>query len=169
VIGKDKEKNNLLHREPTLRHNAPVCWECNEGGVRKVRNRRPINCILSILSWPVGVGLIIAALVIAFSDGFGIRIGNWIVVPWIFILAMCIPGIAVICLAVHTGSRGFTDPQKRFILDVEEKLKTQVLDEFNKINEGIHGITAFTATLKEASHLHTQNANAQIACKYPAQ
>jgi len=164
-IGQGKDKKDLFCKEPTLQHTAPVCYECSESGVNKIKKRRLLNCILSILCWPIGIALTIAGIVFGLSGEIGIQIGDYIITPYIFVAIICIPGIIVLLLAVHTGKRGFSNPIRLFLSDTEGKLKSKILDE---VKEKCGG-SAFTATMKEASALPLQNANAQKLCKYPAQ
>jgi len=167
-IGKDKEKNDLFYKEPTQSHRAPFCHGCMESSIGKIKRRRPLNCILSILCWPIGIALIICGIAIVFSDNVGIVIGNFRIIPWVFIFILCLPGIAVIVAAVHTGKRGFTNPDRLFVSDAEEKLKSKVLSELKDQCAIDKKNTVFTATMKEADGLQALNSRAYAACKYPA-
>lgn len=167
-IGKDKEKKDLYYKEPTTKITAPVCAGCQAEGVRKIKSRRVINCILSILFWPIGIALLLGAFYLMVSDDvdFGIQVGNFIVVPWILIIIVCIPGILFIALAVHTGKRGFSSPERLFVQDTEEKLKEKVIAITDNAEEQTG--TPFAVTMKEAANLQKQNNAAHAACKYPA-
>ena len=164
-IGKGKDKKDLYHKEPNMKNTAPICSRCNEDGVSRIKKMRPLNCILAILFWPIGIALFIGGIVLFFSDYLWIPLGSIQIKPYIFAFILCIPGILVISLAVRFGKRGFSKPEKVLILDAEKKFKARVLNEL-KEDSGYRN-SAFVATMKEAANLQKQNAVARKACKYP--
>ena len=165
LIGKNRQKNDLHIKEPRMTHGAPVCHECREKRVAKIRRMRPLNCLLCILCWPAGIALIIGGIVLAMQGG--IEIGNYRIVPYLFVFIACIPGILVLVAAFSTGKRGFSKPEKTYMSDAEEKLKKQVLGELNERDGGKWKGKVFAATMKETAGIEKQNTAAYAACKFP--
>ena len=165
-IGKGRDKKDLYHKEPNMTDTAPICSRCNEEGVGKIKKMRPVNCVLAILFWPIGIAMLIGGFVLFFSDYLWIPLGSIMIKPYIFGVILCIPGIAVISLAVRFGKRGFSQPERVLAMDAEKKLKNRVLGEL--IAESGRRDRVFAATMKEAANLQKQNAVARKACKYPS-
>jgi len=148
-----------------MTHAAPVCPACKETGVRKIKQWRPIHCIVAILFWPIGIGLIIAAIGFFMSGNAGVAFGNVRVFPILAVVIACIPGFIVLAIAVRSGKRGFSKPENTFLFDCEERLKSTVLRELKGEDKQA---PVFTASMKEAAGLYKENDIAHRTCKYPA-
>ncbi len=164
LIGTNKQNQSLFVRQPESLHTGPICPQCWEQKQAKVRGRRVLNIILSVLFWPIGIALTIAGFVFVLSEG-GIQVGDWIITPYLFIIIACIPGFLLIALAYQCGKRGFPKPEVTTARDAETAFKKVVTDSEDAARTGT---VSFAATLKEAQAIDKQNGASWAALKHPA-